>query len=103
MRNGLHNRRAASAGIVAIVASLAMLQSCTDLEENPFSSITPENFYKTEEEVRSGLAAVYNQLNSASTGNYHYFNVISSDEQVIPVRGQDWFDNGTHLEAQRQL
>jgi starch-binding outer membrane protein, SusD/RagB family len=44
---------------------------------------------------------VYSQLNSAATGNYHYHNVISSDEQVIPVRGQDWFDNGAHLEAQR--
>ena len=25
--------------------------------------------------------------------------VIGSDEQVIPVRGQDWFDNGQHLET----
>lgn len=88
---------------VALLGCLAGAQGCTDLDENPFSSITPENFYQTEEEVRSGLAAVYNQLNAASTGNYHYFNTISSDEQVIPVRGQDWFDNGTHLESQRQL
>ena len=89
--------------MLALALALPALQACTDLEENPFSAITPENFYGTEEEVRSGLAAVYNQLNSAATGNHHYFNVISSDEQVIPVRGQDWFDNGTHLETQRQL
>ena len=89
--------------ILTLALGIPALQACTDLEENPFSSITPDNFYGTEEEVRSGLAAVYNQLNSAATGNYHYFNVISSDEQVIPVRGQDWFDNGTHLESQRQL
>ena len=89
-------------GMLALLPMAAtLLLSCTDLNEDPFSSITPSNFYKTDEEVRAGLAAVYNQLNSASTGNYHYHNTISSDEQVIPVRGQDWFDNGAHLEAQR--
>ena len=87
--------------LALLVTGALLLQSCTDLQEDPFSSITPSNFYKTDEEVRAGLAAVYNQLNAASTGNYHYHNTISSDEQVIPVRGQDWFDNGTHLEAQR--
>ena len=95
-------RRVAGAAPAAklLLAALALF-ACTDLEEDPFSAITPSNFYRTDEEVRSGLAAVYNALNTASTGNYHYHNTISSDEQVIPVRGQDWFDNGAHLEAQR--
>ncbi|MBW3628415.1 MAG: RagB/SusD family nutrient uptake outer membrane protein [Gemmatimonadetes bacterium] len=98
-RMGLRSTLAA----VTLMGALYSLQACTDLDESPFSSITPDNFYQTEEEVRSGLASVYNQFNAASTGSYHYFNTISSDEQVIPVRGQDWFDNGTHLESQRQL
>lgn len=85
------------------IAAALLYGGCTDLSEDPFSAITPSNFYKTDEEVRSGIAAVYNAMNTASTGNYHYHNTISSDEQVIPVRGQDWFDNGTHLEAQRHL
>jgi starch-binding outer membrane protein, SusD/RagB family len=103
MRNDQKRHRAGILPALALALTMSALQACTDLEESPFSAITPENFYGTDEEVRSGLAAVYNSLNSASTGNYHYLNVISSDEQVIPVRGQDWFDNGTHLENQRQL
>ena len=51
--------------------------------------------------MRAGLAAVYTQLNTASTGNYRYLKQIPADDEVIPVRGQDWFDNGAHLEAQR--
>lgn len=89
------------AGAWLLVAAVAVA-GCTDLEESPFSAITPTNFYGNEEEVRAGVAAVYNQLNTVSTGNYHYLNTISSDEQVIPTRGQDWYDNGTHLEAQYQ-
>ena len=85
-----------------LLLAFAVVAGCTDLEESPFSAITPTNFYGNEEEVRAGVAAVYNQLNSVSTGNYHYLNTISSDEQVIPTRGQDWYDNGLHLENQFQ-
>jgi hypothetical protein len=85
----------------ALLAVLAVPPGCTDLDEEPFSAITPNKFYQNDDEVRAGLAAVYSQLNTVSTGNYHYLNVIPTDEQVIPVRGQDWFDNGAHLEAQR--
>ena len=34
------------------------LQGCTDLSETPTSAITPENFYKNEDEVLAGVAAV---------------------------------------------
>jgi len=83
------------------VAMVVTPQGCTDLAESPFSVITPDNFYRNDDEVRAGLAAVYSQLNTASTGNLRYLNQIPADDEVIPVRGQDWFDNGAHLEAQR--
>jgi starch-binding outer membrane protein, SusD/RagB family len=85
----------------ALLAALAAQQGCTDLSEDPYSVITPNKFYQNDEEVRAGLAAVYSQLNTVATGNYYYISIIASDEQVIPVRGQDWFDNGQHLETQR--
>ena len=93
--------RVAMRAMLGLVTA-ALIAGCTDLDENPFSAITPGNFYNNDEEVRSGVAAVYNSLNSVATGNYHYLNTISSDEQVIPTRGQDWYDNGTHLEAHYQ-
>src|SRR4051812_8502527 len=87
---------------VLLAGTLVVPQGCTDLGESPFSVITPENFYQNDDQVRSGLAAVYSQLNTASTGNYRYMSMIPTDDDVIPVRGQDWFDNGAHLEAQRR-
>ena len=93
--------RGGTRAVLGLMA-VGLLAGCTDLDENPFSAITPTNFYNNDEEVRSGVGAVYNSLNSVATGNYHYINSISSDEQVIPTRGQDWYDNGAHLEAQYQ-
>ena len=87
--------------VLLAVAMVVTPQGCTDLAESPFSVITPDNFYRNDDEVRAGLAAVYSQLNTASTGNLRYLNQIPADDEVIPVRGQDWFDNGAHLEAQR--
>ena len=87
---------------VAVLATVVFSEGCTDLDESPFSAITPANFYGNDEEVRAGVAAVYNSLNGVATGNYHYLNTISSDEQVIPTRGNDWYDNGLHLENQFQ-
>jgi len=74
---------------------------CTDLTETPSSAITPENFYRNEAEVLGGLAAVYAQLRG-TLDDYWYATEVSSDEMVVPTRGQDWYDNGQWLELQRQ-
>ncbi len=83
--------------------ALLLLQGCTDLEENPTSSITPDNFYRTEAEVLGGLAAVYHELDvDGAEWGYYNLSQVSSDEMIVPTRGQDWFDNGRWLEIQRQ-
>lgn len=81
--------------------ALLMVSGCTDLEESPTSVITPENFNQTEQEVLGSLASVYSVLRATQWG---YYNVssISSDEQIVPTRGSDWFDNGRWLEIHRQ-
>ena len=100
--NETRGRTPGRLGMAMLAVLVAFGAGCTDLDESPFSAITPNNFYNNDEEVRSGVGAVYNSLNTVATGNYHYINTISSDEQVIPTRGQDWYDNGAHLEAQYQ-
>ncbi len=84
-------------GVLALLAA----QSCTNLDENPTSSITPNNFYKNEQEVLGGLASVYAVMRNTLWG-YYNLSEISSDEMIVPTRGQDWFDNGRWLEIQRQ-
>lgn len=84
---------------------LLLLQGCTDLVEIPVSSLTTETFFGNEEEVLSGLAAIYAQLRNTlpgTAGTYYQLSEVSSDEMIVPTRGQDWFDNGKWLEFQRQ-
>ena len=44
---------------------------------------------------------MYAQLRSADEG-YYNLSEITTDEQVVPTRGSDWFDNGRWLEIHRQ-
>ncbi len=88
------------AAVGALLLLQPLLLGCTDLTEVPKSSATPDNFFTTEEEILGGLAGVYAQMRSTLTGYGDYYNVIevSSDEMVVPTRGQDWKDDGRWLE-----
>ncbi|HET8656752.1 MAG TPA: RagB/SusD family nutrient uptake outer membrane protein [Longimicrobiaceae bacterium] len=89
------------AALLVAVPVVGLLQSCTDLSENPTSAITPDNFYRNADEVLGGLAGVYAQLRS-TTDDYYNLSEISTDEMIVPTRGQDWYDNGTWLEIHHQ-
>lgn len=81
---------------------LVVLGSCTNLTEKPYDTVTTNNFFKTSQQFSSALSAAYTQLNSyASTGNFNDLQEVTSDEEVIPQRGSDWYDNGTHIELQQ--
>jgi len=76
-------------------------QGCTDLSETPASAISPGNFYRNEGEVLAGLAGVYAQLRS-TLDDYYNVSEISTDEMIVPTRGQDWYDGGTWLDLHAQ-
>jgi hypothetical protein len=83
--------------------ALALVQGCTELTEQPRSAITPDDFYKTEEEVMAGVASVYAGLrNPFALDRYYNLSEVSSDEMIVPTRGQDWYDGGRWLEMDRQ-
>src|SRR3712207_3903141 len=88
--------------LVLAAPALALVQGCTELTEQPKSAITPENYYRNEEEVLAGLASVYAGLRNPFT-LWGYCNMaeISADEMIVPTRGQDWFDNGRWMEIDR--
>ncbi len=103
MKRPLVTMSIGAAGVFTLL--LVPLQGCTDLAEPPISSITPTNFFHTESEVIAGLAGVYAQLRGAFPGYccaYYALSEISTDEMVVPTRGQDWYDNGRWLELHRQ-
>lgn len=90
-----------SIGVAGAFILLLLSSACTDLTEVPSSSITPENFYKNETEVRGGLVSVYAQLRGI-TGSYYQATETSTDEMIVPTRGGDWYDNGVWLDLHRQ-
>lgn len=50
--------------IASVLLGAAMLNSCTDLEEHPYTFIDPASYYQTEEEMFSALNTVYNSYRS---------------------------------------
>jgi len=74
---------------------LTFNNSCTDLEEELFDTLTDENFLKTEEEFIAALGAAYTGLYALGNhGAYHSLQETNSDEVAIPTRGGDWGDAG---------
>ena len=98
------NNSLRTAGLLALLLAAPLpfsMQGCTDLTEVPQSAITPENFYRTDVEVLGGLASVYSSMRT-TVDQYYDLSEISTDEMVVPTRGQDWYDNGKWLELHRQ-
>ena len=81
--------------------ALMLVLGCTNLDENPPSAITPNNFYRNQGEVFSSLAGIYAQLRS-TLDDYYNLSEISSDEMIVPTRGSDWYDGGVWLEMHHQ-
>src|SRR5216110_548116 len=47
------------------------------------------------------LAPVYSALHNTQD-NYYNVSEISTDEMIVPTRGQDWYDGGTWLDLHHQ-
>ncbi len=60
-------------GILVVLVVVGFSQSCTNLDEELYSEVTPENFFNTEEEYVSALGAAYTQFQ----------NFASNDPQAV--------------------
>lgn len=88
--------------VMAVALILAFSQSCTDLEEEYFSELTENNFPTTEEQFIAALGATYTSLYGWANHNSIFsLQEVSSDEIMIPQRGNDWYDGGQWLRVHR--
>ncbi|MBK6389291.1 MAG: RagB/SusD family nutrient uptake outer membrane protein [Saprospiraceae bacterium] len=80
-------------------ALLTFNNSCTNLDEELYSTVTFDNFFKTDEEFISALGAAYSSLIGVMGNHNATWSIqeVSSDELMIPQRGGDWFDGGIWL------
>ena len=89
-------RRSLRLVTVAIFALLVSTfnQSCTNLDEELFDSVTPDNFFKTQEEFISALGAAYTAFGDYASNDPLALDELMTDEAAYPTRGQDWDDGG---------
>ena len=93
--------RRLAAGVLIIVPAQMAFVGCTNLAEVPKDALTPDNAFHSDAEVLAGVASVYAQLRG-TMWEYYNLSEISSDEMIVPTRGQDWYDNGRWLEIYKQ-
>ncbi len=82
---------------VVLLATLVTFTGCDSaLDQEPFSQITPDQFFNTEAEFLAAAAAVYAQLRAVAVDNDGWMNLQThaSDEIMVPTRGPDWGDGG---------
>lgn len=69
---------------------------CTKLDTPVYSNIENSNFWSTPDQVAAGVAPAYTQLQGLCIWDYQEMNGVTTDEIIIPTRGNDWYDNGGH-------
>jgi hypothetical protein len=77
-------------GIVLVIFN----QSCTNLDEDLYSEVTPDQFFKNEAQFVAALGNAYVQLGGYASGDVNNLQETTTDEMVVPTRGQDWDDGG---------
>lgn len=74
-------------------------QSCTDLDEELYSEVTADNFFRTDQEFIAALGQAYSSFGGmGNSGNLWSINEISTDEMVVTTKGGDWYDGGVLLQ-----
>ncbi len=88
---------------VLVVGLFFIVPACTDLDEEVFSEVTADNFFKTDREFIAALGAAYSSL-AALGGHANVWSIseLASDELVVTTKGGDWFDGGVLIEIHRQ-
>lgn len=80
--------------LLTAITIAAFSMSCTKLDEELFGEVVPENFFKNDAEFVSALGAAYTRLQGYAVGDLYNLNEVTTDEMVVPTRGQDWDDGG---------
>lgn len=79
---------------------LSFTQSCFNLDEEWYSEVTPDTFFKTKENI-------YSVANRPFTHGFWYEGIdrwylqeYTADQMIQPKRGNDWYDGGVFYRLQ---
>lgn len=88
--------------IFAFVFILGVAFGCTDLDEEVYDRINADDYYKSEEEILSGLVNVYWNLMCVENWWWPWqLQEVTTDHGMVPTRANGaWYDGGVFFDMQ---
>ncbi|HVB04429.1 MAG TPA: RagB/SusD family nutrient uptake outer membrane protein [Chitinophagaceae bacterium] len=80
-------------GLITVLIGISIADSCTNLTPKVYSAVLNSNFWQTPAQVAAGVGPAYQSLTAIPNGNTFDLVEQTSDEQISPTRGGDWYDN----------
>jgi len=77
--------------------------SCTNLEVDVVSELTPANFPTSASQFDAATGGVYSKLAAEYCGNYWRMQELSTDEAIIPARDGNWDDGGLYRDLHKHI
>jgi len=81
--------------LVVCLGMLFFVSACTDLSEPVDDQVQPSDFFQNDQQFISAMGDAYGNLGSVGgSGPPGQLNEVTTDELIVPTRGQDWSDGG---------
>jgi hypothetical protein len=80
--------------IPVLLLAVTIMPGCTKLDSKVYDKVTPSNFNQTAQQVNASIAQIYTPMTNIPFGSTFTLQEVSSDEMVVPTRGNDWYDGG---------
>lgn len=82
----------------AFLAVISLFSSCTNLDEEIFSSIPEKDFYKTESEFLAAMVPIYSSMRTLTEHSNWWDLEETTDVCVTPVKNHGlWYDGGIYI------
>ena len=88
---------------IVLFCAIIAYTSCTNLEVDVISELTPANFPTNASQFDAATGGVYSKLAAEYCGNYWRMQELSTDEAIIPARDGNWDDGGLYRELHKHI
>jgi starch-binding outer membrane protein, SusD/RagB family len=78
----------------ALYAASVIITGCTKLDSPVHNQVLPGDFFKTPQQTAAFLAQAYTPMTNIPANSVFQNNEASTDEMIVPTRGNDWYDGG---------
>ncbi|MFW6042785.1 MAG: RagB/SusD family nutrient uptake outer membrane protein [Marinilabiliaceae bacterium] len=80
---------------ILLILAMIFTPACTDLEEEPFSVMTKDNYFQDEESIIRAILRVYEHGSWHSWGRHHFsLEELTADHMVWTQKGKHGYDDG---------